>query len=105
MGQSPSVTSRAMAGPTGRALRLEDLPAPDTIRWVARRKALVIAGVRAGLLSRDDACRTYGLTDTELEAWQHAVDLHGLRGLSVTRLGHFRKLDRQAPEDAASPRR
>jgi hypothetical protein len=32
-------------------LRLEDLPPPGTKRWVIRRKAEVVAGVRAALIS------------------------------------------------------
>src|SRR6185312_11418107 len=33
-----------------------DLPPPETKRWVPRRKAQVVAAVRAGALSLDEAC-------------------------------------------------
>ena len=49
-------------GPDGSPLTLADLPPPGTKRWVIRRKAEVVAAVRGGLLSLDDACRRYTLT-------------------------------------------
>ena len=52
-------------GPIGAPLRLEDLPPPNTKRWVARRKAEVVAAVRADLLTLKDACRRYSLSEDE----------------------------------------
>ena len=49
-------------GPDGSPLTMSDLPAPGTKRWVIRRKAEVVAAVRGGLLSLDEACRRYTLT-------------------------------------------
>ena len=46
-------------GPDGSPLTLADLPPPGTRRWVIRRKAEVVAAVRGGLLSLDDACKRY----------------------------------------------
>ena len=48
-------------GPDGSPLTMADLPAPDTKRWVIRRKAEVIAAVRGGLLSLEEACSRYTL--------------------------------------------
>jgi transposase-like protein len=76
----------SVPGPTGKLLRIEDLPAPDTRRWVARRKAEVVAAVAAGLLSLEEACRRYNLSAEEFASWQRAIDRHGLGGLRVTRL-------------------
>lgn len=64
-----------------RALTLDDLPAPDTPRWVARRKALVVKGVHAGLISAAEARARYRLSDEELRSWQNQFDRHGLPGL------------------------
>ena len=50
---------KSVVGPDGKILTLDDLPPPNTQRWVARRKAEVVAAVRAGLLSLEDACRRY----------------------------------------------
>jgi hypothetical protein len=60
-------------GPDGSPLTLADLPPPSTKRWVIRRKAEVVAAVRGGLLSLDDACKRYTLTVEEFLAWQHSA--------------------------------
>jgi hypothetical protein len=75
---------KSVVGPDGKALTLDDLPPPNTQRWVARRKAEVVAAVRAGLLSLDDACRRYSLSTEEFLGWEAAIDKHGLGGLRVT---------------------
>lgn len=77
-------------GPTGAPLTLADLPPPDTQRWVIRRKAEVVAAVRGGLLSLDDACERYRLTSEEFGAWQEAIERHGLAGLRTTRIQQYR---------------
>ena len=43
-------------GPDGGPLTIADLPAPGMKRWVIRRKAQVVAAVRGGLLSIEEAC-------------------------------------------------
>ncbi len=77
-------------GPDGAPMTIDDLPPPDTKRWVARRKAQVVTGVRSGLISLDEACRRYTLTVEEFLSWANAVDQHGVRGLRVTRLQDYR---------------
>ena len=77
-------------GPNGRWLSLADLPPPDTGRWVIRRKAEVVAAVRGGLLTLDEACERYSLTNEEFLAWQKSIDRHGLAGLRTTRLQQYR---------------
>ncbi|HEX3535360.1 MAG TPA: DUF1153 domain-containing protein [Stellaceae bacterium] len=67
-----------------------ELPPPDTKRWVARRKASVVAAVCSGALSVQEACRRYRLSLEELLAWQRAVERHGIPGLRVTRLQLYR---------------
>lgn len=85
-GRPPTVV-----GPLGQPMTLEDLPPPDTERWVIRRKAEVVAGVRSGLISLEDACRRYRLTVEEFLSWQRLIDKHGLSGLRVTRLQDYRR--------------
>jgi len=70
-----------------------DLPAPDTKRWVVRRKAIVVRAVRNGLLTLQDACKRYNLSEEEFLAWERAIDRHGLPGLRVTRLQIYRDTD------------
>ncbi len=81
-------------GPEGRPITLDDLPPPNTKRWVIRRKAAVVAGVRAGLISLEEACRRYTLSVEEFLSWQRMIDDYGMRGLRVTRLKHYRESDR-----------
>lgn len=81
---------RRVIGPDGKLLTLEDLPPPETKRWVARRKAEVVAAVRAQLLTLDEACKRYNLSTEEFVGWEAAIDKHGLGGLRVTRIQDFR---------------
>ncbi len=67
-------------GPDGSPLTIADLPPPSTRRWVIRRKAEVVAAVRGGLLSLEEACKRYTLTTEEFLSWQFSIDQHGLAG-------------------------
>ncbi|ABS66557.1 MULTISPECIES: CtrA inhibitor SciP [Xanthobacter] len=78
-------------GPDGGPLTIADLPPPDTRRWVIRRKAEVVAAVRGGLLSLEEACKRYTLTVDEFLSWQASIDRHGLPGLRTTRIQHYRQ--------------
>ena len=84
------VRDMTVVGPAGMPLRLADLPAGGTTRWVARRKAEVVCAVRDGLLGFDEACARYNISAEEFAAWEKAIDRHGLGGLRVTRLREFR---------------
>ncbi len=75
------------------ALTIDDLPPPDTKRWVARRKAEVVAGVRSGLITLEEACRRYALSVDEFLSWQRRLDQYGLNGLRITRAGKTRIRD------------
>jgi hypothetical protein len=77
-------------GPTGAPLTLSDLPPRETERWVIRRKAEVVAAVRGGLLTLDEACERYRLTNEEFLGWQKSIDQHGLAGLRTTRIQQYR---------------
>jgi hypothetical protein len=81
---------RYVIGPTGAALTLSDLPPADTQRWVIRRKAEVVAAVHGGLLSLDEACERYSLTNEEFLGWQKSIEQHGLAGLRTTRIQQYR---------------
>ena len=80
-------------GPDGEPLTLSDLPSPETRRWVIRRKAKVVAAVRGGLLSLEEACKRYNLSVEEFLSWQRMIEKHGLPGLRVTRLQDYRDRD------------
>lgn len=84
-------TGNTAIGPAGEPLSIDDLPPPETRRWVIRRKAVVVAGVRNGLISLEDACKRYKLSVEEFLSWQRLIDEHGMRGLRTTRLQHYRR--------------
>ena len=78
-------------GPDGSPLTIADLPPKTTRRWVIRRKAEVVAAVRGGLLSLEEACNRYTLTVEEFLSWQQSIDRHGLAGLRTTRIQQYRQ--------------
>jgi Protein of unknown function (DUF1153) len=93
-------------GHDGRRLTLADLPSPKTKRWVIRRKAEVVAAVRGGLLSLEDACSLYTLNTDEFQSWEFCIDHYGIKGLRTTRtqfyftgMPRLRRLRRQRPHD------
>ena len=69
---------------------LNELPPPDTKRWVVRRKAAVVAAVKNGAITLEEVCRRYNLSVEEFTSWQEMIDKHGVRGLRVTRLQDYR---------------
>jgi hypothetical protein len=85
-----ATTSAAVIGPDGRHLTLADLPPAGIKRWVTRRKAEVVAAVRGGLLTQEDACRRYELTSEEFGGWEKLYERHGVKGLRTTRLQNYR---------------
>jgi hypothetical protein len=75
-------------------MSINDLPPPDTKRWVIRRKAEVVAGIRAGLITIEEACDRYTLSIEELLSWQRLIDNHGMRGLRTTKIQDYRASSR-----------
>ncbi len=75
-------------------MSVNDLPPPDTKRWVIRRKADVVAGVRAGLITIEEACERYTLSIEEFLSWQRLIDSHGVRGLRATKIQDYRSASR-----------
>jgi hypothetical protein len=82
--------AKYVIGPDGSPLTIADLPAPGTKRWVIRRKAEVVAAVRGGLLSLEEACERYTLTLEEFLSWNALIDSHGLAGLRATTVQAYR---------------
>jgi Protein of unknown function (DUF1153) len=66
------------------------LPPPDIKRWSPARKAAVVAAARAGVISREEACARYMLSEEELVAWEKALDRNGVPGLRTTRQQSYR---------------
>lgn len=100
--QQPSVpTPSAASGDQAKIVRissdrqreLDRLPPPDTLRWVMRRKAQVVAAVRSGVLTFEEACQRYLLSEEEFKSWMKLLDSHGVRGLRATRTQEYRSHD------------
>lgn len=81
---------RPVIGPDGTTLTVNNLPPPNTIRWVIRRKAEVVAAVHGGLLSIEEACERYSLSVDEYLGWEKLVMQHGVQGLRTTRIQQYR---------------
>ncbi|HEY3909508.1 MAG TPA: DUF1153 domain-containing protein [Stellaceae bacterium] len=77
---------------TQKCLTLADpiLPAPDVKRWSPGRKAAIVAALRTGAISRDEACARYLICDEELASWERAFDQNGVPGLRTTRQQSYR---------------
>lgn len=84
---------QAVIGPLGEPLTLDNLPPPETTRWVVRRKAEVVAAVRGGLLTMEEACARYSLSVEEYLSWQRSVERNGMPGLRVTRVQQYRSIE------------
>lgn len=81
---------RTATMPDGSILTLGDLPPPGT-RWVASRKAVVVAAVQHGLLQKGEAIDRYELTEEEFDTWVVALGQHGRDALKITQLQKFRQ--------------
>jgi hypothetical protein len=84
-----------------RQKELNRLPPPETQRWVMRRKAQVVAAVRSGLLTFEEACERYRLSEEEFKSWMTLLDHHGVRGLRATRMQEYRPADGRTRDVAA----
>jgi transposase-like protein len=70
---------------------MDDLPPPNTTRWTIRRKAAVVAAVRTGKITMEEALRRYQLSEEEFLSWKRAFETHGLAGLRTTRVQQYRE--------------
>lgn len=89
-GRATSPVTIPWCGPLGPrpVATLDDLPPQDTTRWVVRRKAQVVEGVRTGVISLEQACELYSLSVEEFRSWQRRFEREGLPGLSARTRRH-----------------
>lgn len=66
------------------------LPPTTTTRWVASRKAAVVAAVNHGVLTEDQVQHMYGVSSEELAHWRESLEKHGVGGLRATRTQLYR---------------
>jgi hypothetical protein len=86
--------------PYGAVLTRDDLPPTDTRRWVASRKAQVVAAVESGLVTIEEVMERYALSFEEYCQWQRAMDRGGVAGLRVCRTQRERALRRSRVREA-----
>ena len=89
--ENQKMSPASVIGPLGEELTLDNLPPPDTTRWVSRRKAEVVAAIAGGLLTADEACARYRMSREELANWQRLFDRVGVPGLRTTRIQFYRE--------------
>lgn len=83
---------RQVTLPDGSVLSRADLPSPQTRRWVASRKAVVVRAVQHGLITEEEARERYALSEEEFGLWRRAVETHGESALKVTAIQKYRQL-------------
>jgi hypothetical protein len=76
---------------------MDDLPPPNTTRWIIRRKAAVVVAVRDGKITIEEALRRYQLSEEEFLSWQRLFEAHGLVGLRATRVQQYRSRPLRGP--------
>lgn len=82
---------RSVRLPDGSIMTRADLPPPNTLRWVASRKAAVVKAVSSGLITKEHALEMYKLSDEEFDSWNSAVETHGEAALRATALQKYRQ--------------
>lgn len=70
-----------ITGPAGSTLDAANLPPKNLKRWVARRKADIVAAVEDGLLTETEARASYNISREEFSAWLGAYQSNGAAGL------------------------
>jgi len=56
------------------------LPPPETKRWTSRRKAAILIAVRAGVMTLEEACQRFFISEEELVGWEVAFERASIPG-------------------------
>ena len=75
--RTPRATDQRIShviGPDGSPMTVFDLPSAKTQRWSLKLKADVIAAVKGGLISVEEATARYQLNQEKLIAWKNEVE-------------------------------
>lgn len=100
----PGQVLTAVVGPLGFPITRDTLPAPDTVRWNARRKAELLLAIRAELISLREAVDLYRLSAEEIMGWSRLFERHGLDGLKTTKAQAYRQSRRRHPPTQSDDR-
>jgi hypothetical protein len=88
-----------MKAPVKQGQQNKTIPPPSGTRWGSRRKAAVVLGLRAGVLTREEAFERYRLSAEELASWEAAFEKGGLQALSRKAVTRERQLSRTGLND------
>ena len=72
---------------------IDVLPPPNTQRWVKSRKISVIKAIESGVLTDQQACERYALSQEELDSWKVALNRYGPGALRTTHINRYRRQD------------
>jgi hypothetical protein len=97
----PHQPRKHVIGPDGSPLTIADLPAPGAMRWVVRRKAEVVAAVRGGLLSLEEAAAAMNCRSTNFSPARRGAIVKERRG---ARSGRGVAIDSEHQRDQRDPR-
>ena len=78
---------------TEHSAEITQLPPPNTQRWVKSRKLAVIKAIQTGVLTDEQACMRYSLSQEELDSWKSALDHYGPGALRTTHINRYRRQD------------
>lgn len=67
-------------GADGDVITRGSLPSASTRHWRIRIKAKVVAAVESGLITREEACARYHMSDEEYLEWRRRVKQSSLAG-------------------------
>ena len=76
-GQPPVIY---VIGADGDIITRGSLPPPTTQQWRIQLKAKVVAAVESGIITREEACARYHMSDDEYLEWRRRVEKSGLSG-------------------------
>ena len=79
----------------GNVITFMDLPSPETVRWTANKKFIVVRAVRGNLISLEDALKRYHMTEREFLIWEQGLKDDGVTGLMVTRFQRRRRAKKE----------
>ena len=77
----------------GHSAEITLLPPPTTQRWVKSRKLAVIKAIERGVLTDEQACQRYSLSQEELDSWKRALNRHGPGALRTTHINRYRRAE------------
>lgn len=83
--------SAARPAATAEQARSGGAPPSRPTRWIPQRKAEIVAAIRGGHMSFEEARERYALSIEEYLSWQVGLELSGLPGLRVNRVQQNRR--------------